>query len=219
MTEELHQQLERKHLLPAHHLLDAGYLDGGTIVTSQNVYGVDVIGPVQLNSSWQAKAGEGFESSQFRIDWDHQVVTCPQGKTSQKWFSWGDEGVERIGVQFGKAECLSCPVRAHCTHAKASPRKVTFSPREEYEALQATRHRQTTPAFKKVYAKRAGIEGTISQGVRAFDLRVCRYLGQEKAFVQHLLTAVAINVVRVFQWHMGETPVKPRISHFAALAL
>jgi len=31
--------------------------------------------------------------------------------------------------------------------------------------------------FKERYAKRSGIEGTISQGVRAFDLRVSRYLG------------------------------------------
>lgn len=219
LTEELHQKLDRKQLLPDAHLMDAGYLDGGTIVTSQKAYGIDLIGPVQLNSSWQAKAAEGFDSSQFRIDWEHQVVTCPQGKTSQKWFSWVDEGVERIGAQFGKEECLSCPTRSQCTHAKTSPRKVTFSPREEYEALQAVRQRQNTPEFKKVYAKRAGIEGTISQGVRAFDLRVCRYLGREKAHVQHLLTATAMNVVRLFQWYMGDAPAKPRISHFAALAL
>ncbi|HWS82927.1 MAG TPA: transposase, partial [Ktedonobacteraceae bacterium] len=57
---------------------------------------------------------------------------------------------------------------------------------------------QTTKEFKDRYAKRAGAEGTISQGVRAFDLRVSRYLGIEKTHLQHLLIATAMNVVRLF---------------------
>ncbi len=34
--------------------------------------------------------------------------------------------------------------------------------------------------WKDQYQRRAGIEGTISQGTRAFGLRRSRYIGQEK---------------------------------------
>jgi transposase len=89
---------------------------------------------------------------------------------------------------------------------------------EHHEAIQAARKRQTTETFKERYAKRSGIEGTISQGARAFDLRVSRYLGREKTHLQHVFTAVAMNVTRLFQWHMGDTPSQTPISRFAALA-
>jgi hypothetical protein len=29
--------------------------------------------------SWQARAREGFDKSQFLVDWDRRVVTCPAG--------------------------------------------------------------------------------------------------------------------------------------------
>src|SRR5262249_26166148 len=157
--------------------------------------------------------------SQFAIDWDHHVVTCPQGKTSKKWTVKQDKTVSNvIRAQFGKKECGSCPVRSRCTRAAVNPRQVVFRQQDHHEAIQAARKRQTTQEFKERYAKRSGIEGTISQGVRAFDLRSSRYVGQAKTHVQHLLTAVAMNVVRLFQWEMGDTPTKPRISRFAALA-
>ncbi len=50
------------------------------------------------------------------------------------------------------------------------------------------------------YAARAGIEGTISQGVRAFGLRRSRYVGLPKTTLGHVLTAVAMNLARVSDW-------------------
>jgi transposase len=220
MTEVIHQALERKQLLPYEHLMDTGYVDGKHIVTSQNHYGIELLGPVVIPGNWQAKDGQGFDISQFVIDWDHQVVTCPQGKTSKKWTIKQDKTVsDVVRAQFGKKDCSSCPARSQCTRAAVNPRQVVFRQQEHHEAIQAARKRQTTQEFKERYAKRSGIEGTISQGVRAFDLRTSRYIGQAKTHVQHLLAAVAMNVVRLFQWDMGDTPTKPRISRFAALAL
>ncbi|WP_151756816.1 transposase [Dictyobacter vulcani] len=40
--------------------------------------------------------------------------------------------------------------------------------------------------FQPRYALRAGIEATISQGVRTFDLRRSRYVGLPKTHVQPL---------------------------------
>ena len=65
---------------------------------------------------------------------------------------------------------------------------------------------------------RAGIEGTLSQGIRAFGLRQARYLGEAKTHLQHLITATTIDVARLLDW-LAEIPrCKTRTSRFAALA-
>ncbi len=50
-----------------------------------------------------------------------------------------------------------------------------------------------------------GIEGTLSQGIRAFEMRRSRYIGQAKTHLQNVLTATAMNVVRTSVW-LAETP-------------
>ena len=63
-------------LLPAEHLVDKGYTDSQVLVESQRTYGVTLIGPVADDPSWQARTGTGFDTSQFLVDWERQVVTC-----------------------------------------------------------------------------------------------------------------------------------------------
>jgi Transposase DDE domain len=53
---------------------------------------------------------------------------------------------------------------------------------------------QRTPAWKQLYNKRAGIEGTISQGVRSVGLRRSRYRGLSKTHLQNVAIACAINM-------------------------
>jgi len=48
-------------------------------------------------------------------------------------------------------------------------------------------------------------------------LRQSRYIGLAKTHLQHLLTAVAINFVRLSEWWAGGSPAKTRCSPFAAL--
>jgi hypothetical protein len=108
--------------------------------------------------------------------------------------------------------------RIDCTRAKTNPRGLTIQAQSDYEALQKARERQKTEQFQKQYALRSGIEGTISQGIRAFEMRDCRYIGLAKTHLQHILTAAAINLSRVFAW-LEEIPrAKTRSSHFARLA-
>jgi len=82
-------------------------------------------------------------------------------------------------------------------------------------ALQAARERETTEASKKQYAQRSGIEGTISLGVRAFDLRRTRFIGLAKTHLQHILIACGMNLMLLARWLNGETPAQPRLSAFA----
>jgi transposase len=73
------------------------------------------------------------------------------------------------------------------------------------------------PAWKKKYRVRAGVEGTLSQGVRAFGMRRSRYIGLAKTALQQVLAAVGINVARTVAWLDGHAHAKTRISRFARL--
>ena len=219
MTAEIHQALADKHLLPSVHVVDTGYVDGPHLVSSREEHRIELLGPVTIDPSWQAKAGQGFDAASFVIDWEAEQATCPQGKLSRKWKPTHDRGdTQVIRVEFGKHDCLQCPCRSLCTTASTNPRQLTLRPPAQHAAIQAARLRQHTPEFKKRYAIRAGIEGTLSQGIRVFGLRQARYLGEAKTHLQHLITATAINVARLLDW-LAEVPrCKTRTSRFAALA-
>ena len=120
-----------------------------------------------------------------------------------------------IKIKFSVKECKPCPMKAHCTTAPR--RTISIRTQEHHRARQAVRTRQEETEFWKIYQIRTGIEGTISQGVRAFCLRRSRYCGMQKTHLQHLVIATAINVVRFLAWSQGEPMAKKRTSKFAAL--
>jgi transposase len=219
MVEAVHASLAQRDLLPAEHLVDKGYTDSHVLVDSQRDYGVTIVGPVADDPSWQARSGQGFDKSQFLVDWEHHVVTCPAGKQSISWLpnTYPKNGMV-WEVRFARKDCTPCIHRSHCTRAKKEPRIVGLQTREQYEALQTARQRQTTDAFRHQYAARAGIEGTHEQGIRRCGLRRCRYIGQAKTHLQHVITATAINIVRVAAWLEGMPRAQTRRSAFAALA-
>jgi transposase len=218
MLAVVHASLAPRALLPTEHLVDKGYTDSQVLVESQRTYGVTLIGPVADDPSWQARAGAGFDKAHFLVDWDQQVVTCPQGKQSISWLpnTYPKNGMT-WEVRFARKDCTPCPSRAHCTRAKQEPRLIGLQAREQYEALQDTRKRQTTMAFHQQYAPRAGIESAHAQGIRRCGLRQARYIGLAKTHLQHLATATALNVVRLGEWWMGTPHAKTRRSPFAAL--
>ena len=73
-------------------------------------------------------------------------------------------------------------------------------------ALQArNRADQQDPAWHKRYAVRSGVEGTVCELARGHGMRHCRYRGQPKAHLQHVLTAIAVNIERLSQLPPGES--------------
>jgi transposase len=218
-TAEIHRKLAEKRLLPAEHVIDAGYNDASLLVSSAQQYGIRLIGPVRENSSWQAKANQGYDLTQFEIHWDKQRVICPQRKVSTKWRPGQDAfGNPTIALKFSRSDCKQCPARSLCTRCEKAPRNIVLHPREQHEALQATRQQMSSTAGKTQYNVRAGIEGTLSQGIRALGLRRTRYRGLAKTSLQHAVTATAINLKRVVNWIDGVSPTTTRVSRFAALA-
>jgi len=218
MTQTIHQHLAEKDLHPKEHLVDAGYVDARILAESQSEYGVDVIGPAPGDQSWQANTEKAYSLACFRIDWDAHQVICPQGHLCADWYCSKDPHDEpAIHVRFRKQDCLNCSARAQCTRARAGPRTLTFRPKEQHLALQQARQRQTTPEFKETYARRAGVEGTISQGTRRCGLRHSRYIGLGKTHLQHIFTAVAVNLIRLADWFEEVPRAQTRHSRFATL--
>ena len=218
MIAVVHQSLEKRGLLPGEHLVDKGYTDSHVLVGSQQRYGVTIIGPVADDPSWQARLDDGLTKAAFHVDWDRKVVTCPAGKQSISWLpSTHTEAGMVFEARFATRDCFPCPLRPRCTRGKREPRIIGMQAREHFEALQGARRHQKTPAFRSSYAARAGIEGTHAQAISRCGLRRCRYIGLAKTRLQHVLTATAINLVRVAEWFAGTPVAKTRCSRFATL--
>jgi transposase len=218
MGPTIHHDLAQRDLLPGTHLLDGGYVDADLLVTAQTQHQIEVVGPAFGSYSRQRLAGQGYDLRAFVIEWEAKQARCPQGHTSVKWTPGRDvSGDPVVRIRFDTATCRVCPARSACTWAKDAPRQLTVRPQAHHEALQVARQRQETATFKAQYAQRAGVEGTHSQGVRRCGLRRARYLGLAKTHLQHLLTAVALNVVRLGEWWLGTPLAKTRCSPFAAL--
>ncbi|MFD7163672.1 IS1182 family transposase [Streptomyces violascens] len=214
-TAAVHAGLDQRELLPDVHLVDTGYTSADLMVDSPREYGIELLGPVHTPTTRQTKENKGFDLPNFTIDWENEQVTCPLGAKSMRWHPAVRGGYNVIETAFSRKDCGPCPVRADCTNSPA--RGMSFHPRETYEALVKARAAQTTEEWQERYKHRAGIEGTISQGVLRCGMRRTRYIGLRKTHLQHVLTACAINLVRVDAWQRG-IPLGPtRVSHFARL--
>jgi transposase len=219
VTERIQAALSEKHLLPGEHLLDTGYLDAELLVNAKVDYGITICGPVRKDVLWQANSGAGFGLSDFQINWEEHWVTCPQGHRSGYWSLRTNQYHQPvIQVRFKKEDCCVCPMQSKCTRSKRGIRHLLLLPQAQYEALQKARQDQKSPDFWKKYAKRAGIEGTISQGVRAFDIRFSRYIGLAKTHLQMVGSATAMNMYRLYNWVNDVPHALTRISSFASLA-
>jgi len=218
LTATIHDKLAAKELLPSEHYLDIGYVDAEILVTSQSEHGVSVIGPVISDPAWQAHTPNGITIAQFGLNWEAQQAVCPEGKLSRSWKTAQDvNGNDIVLIEFYRDDCRACPRQTDCTKSKTTGRKLSIRPREQHEAIQAARARQQTKEFRAKYARRAGVEGTFTQGNHHSDLRHARYIGLAKVHLQHLITAIALNLVRAIAW-LSEVPrAQTRTSAFAAL--
>jgi transposase len=206
-------------LPPGEHLVDAGFVTAELLVSSRDERGIRLVGPPRKDASWQNRTEGAYGVEDFAIDWEREQVRCPQGHTSAMWKPYTEPGrAPYVSVRFRESDCLACPARSSCTRAAKQGRSLRLPLREQYEALQGMRSYIESEAGRRLYAQRAGIEGTLSQGVRSFGLRRARYRGTAKAHLQQVATAAAINFSRVSDW-LGDVPrAETRTSRFARLA-
>ncbi len=217
VLEDLHERLAEKQVLPDQHLVDTGYVDAENIAKSQQDHQIDLVGPALPDTSWSSKEAERFDQSQFNIDWEAKSVICPAGQKSRDWGHIPDRhGKPSLRIRFPLPVCRSCPLHAQCTPVSAKV-LILRPDQQSFQALQEARKRQETPEFRALYAKRAGIEGTVAQAVRTCEIRRSRYIGLKKLNLQAFLTATSMNVLRACHWLAEEKHAAKPFSCFSKL--
>ncbi|MDN5751536.1 MAG: transposase, partial [Pseudonocardia sp.] len=221
MTEHIHAALAGRDLLPAEHFVDSGYPSAALVLHSARRWGVTLVSPLLADQSPQAKAGAGYDRAGFTIDFDAEQARCPQGQTSTWWNRVTQRGTAAIVIKFAGGTCRPCPVRAQCTRATSPKygRQLTVPPREVHHAQRTARASQNTRDWQARYAIRAGVEGTIRQAVAVTGMRRARYRGLDKTRLEHVYSAVALNLIRLDAYWNGHALDRTRTSHLARLDL
>ena len=106
MTEAIEGELHQADVPPGEHLVDAGYVSARVLFNSEARFGIEVLGPVSIDTQWQARTPSGIDASQFVLDWEHQQATCLQGKTSSNWSAISRKHhPDLIKIQFSTTNC------------------------------------------------------------------------------------------------------------------
>jgi len=193
-------RLAQRDLLPAEQQVDQGYMSGRNLVESAQL-GITLLGVPLADTQGPA----GFRQSDFQVDEGAQQATCPAGHTSRLWAKRHLPEVKEpaIQIRFAAQTCQRCPFFGRCTSSPQG-RSLTLHP---YRAALAARRAQAqNPAFRERLHPRAGIEGTISELVRAYRLRWARYRGMAKVQLQAYFTALAANLKRLVRWWTRPQP-------------
>jgi transposase len=218
-TTPIQQALMDKELPPREHFVDAAYVGAALLVHSRDEQGITLRGPTRPSQGWQMQVAGAYTIEQFTVDWERQQVCCPQGKWAASWHERVEQdGSPYIVAAFRRQDCHACPARPLCTQAQQQGRQLRLPPQDQYAALTAARAWYASEEGIERSQRRAGVEGTLSQGVRAFGLRRTRYRGLPKTHMQHVAIAAAINVDRIVAWLDERPRATTRTSRFAALA-
>ncbi|MDV9198576.1 transposase [Streptomyces sp. Wh19] len=204
----IHARLRRLRLLPGKHLVDGGCTSVAGMDDAARLHRVTLIGPLPPSTTPQHRAGDGFGRENFIIDFDRREVTCPNGQVSGNWKDLPAQDPTSATVRFDAPQCGRCPEQAKCT--PGAFRSLYFPTRRLHELQVKNRADQQDPDWRRLYGLRSGAEGSIEEFVDGHRGRRCRYRGLAKTHVQHVLTALAINVERLRLQEPTDGPYRPR---------
>lgn len=205
----IQERLEQRECKPAEHYVDAGYMSGPTLNSSQK-NGIDLIGPLPNFVTPQDMLPDGITQSHFQIDAINNMIICPKGHVAKNPSPVNNS----LSFRFPLKTCAACELRARCCTGK-SGRTIGIS--AYYDLTETARKRQKTEAFKKDYNQhRSGVEGSLSALVRGHGMRVSRYIGNKKRNLQAAFTGCAANIKRASSWLAGE---RPQIRHAKSWSL
>lgn len=192
-------RLQQRECKPAEHYVDAGYMSGPNLSSSQK-HEIDLIGPLANFVTPQERLPNGITQSHFQIDAINNTVICPKGHLAKDPVPVNNS----LSFRFPLKTCAACELRARCCTGKGG-RTIGIS--AYFEFTEAARARQKTEAFKKdYYQHRSGVEGSLSALVRGHGMRVSRYIGHKKRNLQAVFTGCAANLKRTARWLAGERP-------------
>ena len=132
-----------------------------------------------------------FPKSVFQIDLQTNTVTCPGGKTTDR-FTPNKEG---LLFYFGSL-CSGCPLRAQCTNAKDG-RTIRVHPQEAI--LKEAREYSQTDQGRKHLRERLIVENRLGR-LAQLGIGQARYFGHKKTRFQLLIAATIANLRRIWNW-------------------
>jgi hypothetical protein len=132
--------------------------------------------------AWPVRNGSRFPKTAFTLDWERQVMRCPQ----QVEVPFTPGGT----VHFPATVCAACPLQARCT---TSPRGRSVAVHPDERLLVELRERQQTPAGRARLRERVAVEHTLAH-VGHWQGRRARYRGQRKNLFDLRRCAVVHNL-------------------------
>jgi transposase len=184
---------------PSELYVDGAYVSAAAMAEA-HAQGWELIGPAQPSAS----KATGYATEAFAVDVAARVAKCPAGETSTQCSRLEQAANGKASYRFEWSwKCRDCAQRAACVGAGQRHRSLVVG--EHHDLLQARRREMKTDAFVGQMKRRAAVEGTISELVRAHGLRRARYRGLRKVALQNWLTGAACNVkrwLRLLAWEM-----------------
>ena len=204
---EIQARLIENNFKPEKQYEDAGFVNGQTILDSQEK-GIELEGPTAGRSqSFETYTDKErpLDAGDFDTTIDeggHELIVnkCPnnQAPKDQK----RSEKTGKMMVHFDPDICGACSF-AHRCPVKIGKRVATYTV-DEAEYVGALRHHRymSEPEYRKECATRAGVEATVSELTRAHGVRKSRHRKRERTKLQLIFAAIACNVKRFI--HHGQ---------------
>ena len=199
----IHTRLARRGLLPAEHLVDGGYTSLVHLERAAREHQITVSGPLPGNPTRQ------HPERRLRPGRLPHRLRPPTGRLPPRP---GQPGLTRplhdLLVHRGTSDRDT--VRQGSVSAVSGPPSVHQFPRGRPErGLPSTRTpRPASPCPQRATDTR--VEGTINEFAHGHGMRHCRYRGQPKTHLQHVFTAIAVNIERLSGRSVSAEASSPR---------
>lgn len=183
------RELKEANLIPDTMLSDAAYGSDSNVQKCEE-QGVELISPVNRSN----RDVEKLHVDDFDIDTDTECVRkCPEGHKPLE--SVHDLTSGKTHSVFDIEVCRACPSFEICpTKGKSKRRTFCHTPAQRRNGERVKK--EETQAFRSVYSKRAGIEGTFSRTKSCLGLHRLRVRGSKPVFMALFLKLAGWNILQ-----------------------
>ena len=186
--------LEERDIKPDRLFADTNYNSGQNLLNAAG-RGVELVAPTPGQAN-----PDMFRLRDFKIDYNElEITACPKGFQPVR-DTLGSDGLTQ-NLQFDRDHCAGCDMATLCPAGKQSGRLRVGPEDIALEiAIDLSRYREETPAFKEDYKIRAGIESTNAEGKTAHGMGKLWARGLPRVTFAGVMKVLAINVKRFMRY-------------------
>ncbi|MBF0463395.1 MAG: transposase [Magnetococcales bacterium] len=190
--------LDKRGIKPTRLFADTNYNSGQNLLDAA-ARGVDLMAPTPGQASTNI-----IQLCDFNIDYvEFDLQSCPKGFRPVK-DTLGADGMTH-NLQFDHTQCAACDMSSVCVVGTQKGR-LRFHPTDIVlaTAINYSRHREGTEAFKEAYKTRAGIESTNAEGKTAHGMAKFWTRKLPRMMFAGAMKALAINVKRFMRYQCAQ---------------